>query len=89
MTCCAPTPPHEEHAPQPGIKDERSCRDVLFLLLFILFWVGMIVVAIKAGQVGNVDRLIYGVDYEGNVCGVDNIAQGFVCFSVVFHPAFL
>lgn len=77
MGCCGGEPPsHEEHAKKPGIKIERSCQDCFFLLLFIAFWIGMIIVAITASRVGQPDRLLYGTDYIGNLCGVDNIAAG-------------
>jgi len=74
MGCCSDPPPHLEHAPEPGVQDteKRQCHDVLFLLLFIAFWVGMFYVASLAVQKGNPSRLLYGVDYEGNVCGTDN-----------------
>jgi hypothetical protein len=35
------------------IKQKRSCRDILFLLLFIVYWIGMFIIAnaaIKGGD---------------------------------------
>jgi len=57
---------------------KRSCHDILFLLLFIAFWAGMFYVARQALDNGDPDRLIYGWDYEGNVCGVNNKERGFI-----------
>jgi solute carrier family 44 (choline transporter-like protein), member 2/4/5 len=48
---------------------ERKCRDVLCCGMFALFWVGMIVIAGIAFDNGNPSRLLYGTDYQGNVCG--------------------
>jgi hypothetical protein len=58
--------------------EDRSCHDLFFLLLFIAFWVGMFYVADQAVKNGQPDRFIYGVDYEGNVCGINNVEKGIV-----------
>lgn len=51
------------------IKHNRKCRDVVFLVIFIAFWVAMIVNSSFGFNQGNPLRLIYGLDYKGNVCG--------------------
>lgn len=51
------------------IKHNRKCKDVVFLVFFIAFWVAMIVNSSFAFNQGNPLRLNYGLDYEGNVCG--------------------
>ncbi|KAI3457473.1 hypothetical protein Pfo_014136 [Paulownia fortunei] len=51
------------------IKHNRKCRDVVFLVIFIAFWVAMIVNSSFAFNQGNPLRLNYGLDYKGNVCG--------------------
>lgn len=51
------------------IRHNRKCRDVVFLILFIAFWVAMIVNSSFGFNKGNPLRLIYGLDYKGNVCG--------------------
>ncbi|KAJ8642821.1 hypothetical protein MRB53_004569 [Persea americana] len=51
------------------IKHNRKCRDLVFLILFIAFWVAMIVNSSFAFNQGNPLRLMYGLDYKGNVCG--------------------
>ncbi|KAH7843937.1 hypothetical protein Vadar_022535 [Vaccinium darrowii] len=51
------------------IKHNRKCRDVVFLVIFIAFWIGMIVNSSFGFNRGNPLRLTYGLDYKGNVCG--------------------
>jgi choline transporter-like protein 2/4/5 len=41
------------------------------LILFIVTWVALICLAIYSVSWGNPARLLYGEDYEGNLCGVD------------------
>jgi len=36
-----------------GPQHNRSCKDLIFLLLFVIFWIGMFVVAALAIQNGN------------------------------------
>ncbi|KYQ91635.1 solute carrier family 44 protein member 2 [Tieghemostelium lacteum] len=59
-----------------GVYLKRKCQDCFFLLLFLAFWVGMIVIAGIAGKEGNPQRLVAGTDSYGNICGTDNIADG-------------
>ncbi|KAL0545681.1 hypothetical protein IC582_015572 [Cucumis melo] len=51
------------------IRHNRKCRDIVFLVIFIAFWVGMIVNSSFGFNQGNPLRLTYGLDYKGNVCG--------------------
>lgn len=51
------------------IKHNRKCRDLVFLIIFIAFWVAMIVNSSFGFNQGNPLRLTYGLDYKGNVCG--------------------
>ncbi|KAJ6233862.1 ctl-like protein [Anaeramoeba flamelloides] len=55
-----------------GPLSQRKHRDVFWLILFIIFWIGMIVVAGLAYSTGTPKRLMYPKDYRGNVCGMDN-----------------
>ncbi|XP_060655120.1 choline transporter-like 1 [Drosophila nasuta] len=48
----------------------RSCTDVFWLVLYILFWLFLIVIAIFSFVFGNPLRLINGYDSFGNTCGV-------------------
>ncbi|CAN6487232.1 unnamed protein product [Victoria cruziana] len=47
----------------------RKCRDVVFLIIFIAFWIGMIVNSSFGLNQGNPLRLVFGLDYKGNICG--------------------
>jgi len=51
------------------IREKRKCRDTAFLLLFIAFLVGMVVNSSFGFNRGDPHRLLYGLDYKGNVCG--------------------
>ncbi|CAL9210704.1 unnamed protein product [Musa hybrid cultivar] len=51
------------------IRHNRKCRDLVFLVIFIAFWVAMIVNSSFGFNQGNPLRLTYGLDYKGNVCG--------------------
>ncbi|XP_042865088.1 choline transporter-like protein 1 [Penaeus japonicus] len=55
-----------------GPQEKRSCRDVVFLILFIACVVGAIVYLVYAGMAGDPARLIHGHDRYGNVCGKKN-----------------
>jgi hypothetical protein len=55
-----------------GPGSDRKCTDVIFLLLIVLLWVCMTGVGCVAMQNGDIDRLLNGVDMEGNICGVDS-----------------
>ena len=48
---------------------------MLFAILFILFCVGVGVIAAWGVENGEVDRIIYGHDSFGNICGQDNSAR--------------
>ena len=47
----------------------RSCTDVFFLVLFVVFWVGFLVLGGLSLKSGDPNRLLYGTDYLGYVCG--------------------
>ena len=52
-----------------GPLDKRSCKDIIWLLLFIVFWVGMVVIAQWSLRNGDPYRILYGEDSFGNTCG--------------------
>eukprot|EP00793_Prasinoderma_coloniale_P002430 PRCOL_00001912-RA len=60
------SPPPKAAAPA------RSCRDVLFALLFLAYWVGMVAVAGLGWARGDPNRLLHGVDSAGYTCGTDH-----------------
>jgi len=48
---------------------KRSCTDILCLLLFIAFLAGWGVVAVLGFLSGDISKVIYPTDSEGNICG--------------------
>ena len=77
--CCACCEPKGDAKVQPdGGEDAgaspmdeggRSCRDVLCVIIFGAFWIGMIIVAIVASAKGDPMRLVKGTDFNGDTCG--------------------
>ncbi|KAG1675670.1 hypothetical protein FOA52_002379 [Chlamydomonas sp. UWO 241] len=65
MVCCDDDMANEN----PGVVQKRRCRDVLCVIVFFVWWAGMIVIAGFAYREGDSDRLVYGVDSYGLVCG--------------------
>merc|ERR1711968_152144 len=53
----------------------RWITDIPFLLAWIAFWVGMVIVMIMAISEGDLTRLLYFVDYNGNRCGDGALAN--------------
>uniref|UniRef100_A0A0G4GK33 Uncharacterized protein n=1 Tax=Chromera velia CCMP2878 TaxID=1169474 RepID=A0A0G4GK33_9ALVE len=53
-----------------GPVKKRRCTDVIWCLLFLVHWAGVIVLAGVAFSRGNPERLIAGQDLDGNFCGV-------------------
>ena len=56
-----------------GHTKERKCTDVMWSILFTVFWVGMLVVGVtafnKAGTIGGVNRHVNGYQMDGKICG--------------------
>ncbi|KAI3768320.1 hypothetical protein L2E82_18900 [Cichorium intybus] len=50
------------------IKYNQKCRDIVFLVFFIAFWIAMIVNSSFGFNQGNPLRLNFGLDYKENVC---------------------
>ncbi|KAJ5070971.1 ctl-like protein [Anaeramoeba ignava] len=55
-----------------GPIDQRKCRDFFCLVLFIIFWIGMLIIMAVGFATGTPKRLYYPSDFRGNVCGMDN-----------------
>lgn len=74
MGCCGCCKKGEdEKIPDPpkGFIEERKCTDLFCLIVFAIFWLGMIIIGAVGLASGEPKRLIYGTDYQGNACGVD------------------
>ncbi|RHY61663.1 hypothetical protein DYB30_001469 [Aphanomyces astaci] len=53
----------------------RKCRDVLCCVIFFVFWLGMAVLAVVGVANGTPERLLYGTDFNGTVCGTGVFAD--------------
>lgn len=59
----------------------RKCTDPICLLFIVVTWIVLTVIglasigiiSIKSLQAGNPQLLLHGVDYKGNICGLDPI----------------
>ncbi|RHY10575.1 hypothetical protein DYB36_001753 [Aphanomyces astaci] len=54
----------------------RKCTDILCTLLFVVFWAGMIAISVVAFTRGKPERLAYGMDFKGRVCGTSGTTPG-------------
>lgn len=69
--CCDQEDPSEKaHLTNP--TQNRGCTDIPVLLIFVLFWAGMIYIAVFSVSHGDAFRLVYGYDSYGNTCDEDN-----------------
>ncbi|XP_054689131.1 choline transporter-like protein 3 isoform X2 [Grus americana] len=50
----------------------RKCTDTVWLLLFFLFWTGLMFITGYAVMAGAAERLVLGYDSFGNICGRKN-----------------
>ena len=55
--------------------ETRKCTDVLFLMLFVLLWVGMTIISLHSYATGDLTALEFGTDYLGNRCGVGRFSD--------------
>ncbi|KAL6599651.1 DUF580-domain-containing protein [Neocallimastix sp. 'constans'] len=60
----------KDSVPKP--RGEFRCRDVPFLVLFIVFWVGMAVISLHTFVTAPYDTLLYGRNSYKNLCGSEN-----------------
>jgi solute carrier family 44 protein 1 (choline transporter-like protein) len=70
MGCCCGD---SDEAPKGNpLKRNVCCTDILFLVIFIAFWGGMIYIAAFSVIQGDATRLVYGYDSFGNTCNKVN-----------------
>lgn len=63
------------------ISTDRTCTDIPMVVLFLAFWgavLAIMSVSIQAG--GDPRKIVYGLDYNGKVCGVDLPNQPFIAW---------
>ena len=65
----------ENAAPATKSFRSRGCTDILCLLLFIAFWMGMMYLLYLGCTVGDPYSVAYGKDYLGNRCGRGNFTD--------------
>ncbi|XP_013403885.1 choline transporter-like protein 1 isoform X5 [Lingula anatina] len=58
----------------PMVK-KRGCTDIIVLVVFILFWVGMVYITVFSIMNGRIWTMFYGYDSFGNACGMQNIRE--------------
>mmetsp|Transcript_22494 Transcript_22494/g.57884 ORF Transcript_22494/g.57884 Transcript_22494/m.57884 type:complete len:720 (-) Transcript_22494:322-2481(-) len=68
-----PTAQSDKPGPRPA--SERVCTDLLCLIAFGVFWIGMFVIAGTSVAAGDLNAIKYGADYRGNRCGVGEFAD--------------
>ncbi|XP_068098686.1 choline transporter-like protein 3 [Hyperolius riggenbachi] len=74
MACCGEyqvsgeAPSHRQWRP----SLYRKCTDIPWLVLFFLFWSGLMFISGYALMAGAAERLVFGYDSYGNVCGRRN-----------------
>ena len=66
LRCCAP----KEASTGPKPLSDRRCTDILCLLLFALFWGGLVAIFTVVWSTGDMMSLFYDADYLGDRCGV-------------------
>jgi len=62
-------------AATPFKTKNRSCTDVICLVLFIVFLCGWVLVAIIAFRDGDPEKVLYPTDSSGNICGRGEYAE--------------
>ena len=67
-------------------SEDRKCTDIVFLLLLSLWWVGMFVIAAIGFLSGEPARLLYGVAYDGVVCGTKTDMKDYTNMKRIYYP---
>lgn len=65
---CFESKPSEQHQP----TAVRGCTDIFWLVVYVLFWIALLVIAVFSFVYGNPLRVINGYDSFGNTCGVSS-----------------
>lgn len=76
--CCAKVDDGSQWGMMPDNK--RKCRDVGCCLFFALFWLGMIIIGAIGLRLGKWQRLVFGTDYNGQICGADVKSKSYITY---------
>jgi choline transporter-like protein 2/4/5 len=69
------------------LKANRKCRDLFCILLFAVYWVGMVLVFVIGLQFGQPERLVFATDFNGDTCGVSSeTTEGLADKKYVYYP---
>lgn len=55
-----------------SMRGNVCCTDIIVLILFIVFWILLVYIAVVAMVRGDPKRVIYGFDSSGNTCNLKN-----------------
>jgi len=67
--------PYFEESHVSAIKRKRSCTDIACLLLFFAFLCGWGAVAFLGFKGGDINKVIYPTDSQGNICGLGDLSD--------------
>ena len=77
VNCCK----RSVEEPQPFVDSKhRHCTDLTCCLAFLIFWLGMVIIAIVGLAYGRPESLVYGTDYQGSTCGSSGTAGSFIYY---------
>lgn len=77
VNCCK----RSVEEPQPFVDSKhRHCTDLPCCLAFLIFWLGMVIIAIVGLAYGRPESLVYGTDYQGSTCGSSGTAGSFIYY---------
>ena len=68
-----------------GPLEDRYCTDVLLLLLLLGMWVAMTGVGLYAVEEGDYRKIVFPLDYDGNICGTDFGALDMTDYPLLYY----
>ena len=70
--CCSSQKSSSPASPSIYRPQKGQCTDIICLLFFLVFFIGMAVIAVYGCYSGSIYGTFYGYDSMGNSCGFDN-----------------
>ena len=61
--------------------ESRKCRDCICCIIFLLFFIGCIIIALLGFFMGQPEKILYSYDEDGNACGYD---EGFQDYKMLY-----